>query len=92
MLQHTICWLFFQELWDGDIFLAELEHSCTQVVSTVSYSHTNTLGGSKEIYRTELRGQQLFDALKVIEQDIRLWESKWYNSNKYNVFSLLHTH
>lgn len=32
----------FQELWDGDIFLAELEHPCTQVVSTVSYYTAHT--------------------------------------------------
>lgn len=46
-------WLFFQELWDGDIFLAELEHPCTQVVSEVSYSHANTLSRKAEIYTSE---------------------------------------
>lgn len=39
----SIVWLLFQELWDSYIFLAELEHPRTQVVSAVSCSHTNTL-------------------------------------------------
>lgn len=45
MLSWEFVWLFLQELRDSDIFLAELEHPCTQVVSAVSYSLRRTEPG-----------------------------------------------